>query len=215
MHWEKQKVKKMFDRFDIGGDAKLSLPTPEFYVLYNGVRDCPEESLMRLSDSFMAEKPENSAELVVKMYNLAYTKGARVLERSRLLAGYSRLVSLSREYVRQGMGMEKAVRLAVGRCQQEHVLADFLKQHGTEVLGMLYDVVTREEYGDIREKEGRTAGLAAGRVDSILDLLWDKGEISDALQRKIKEEKDPETLRRWLRLAGRVLTVEEFAGKMQ
>ena len=232
----------MFDRKEFYRRETRKLPTPEFFVLYNGTPDCPEESVMRLSDSYLTEKPENTAEVVVKVYNLAYTKGTKVLERSILLAGYSRMVSLVRECQAQGMELAEAVRQAVLQCRREGVLADFLKQYGTEVLSMLFDVVTKEEYGDIREEEGFERGLGQGieqgiergieqgiergieqgieqgiergrtegLAEAILDLLVDKGEVSDALQNRIKEEESLDTLKVWLKLAGKADTVDEF-----
>jgi len=55
----------------------LSIPRPEFFVLYNGTAPYPDEQIMKLSDAFekpgipgLAEKPAIALELEVKVLNI-------------------------------------------------------------------------------------------------------------------------------------------------
>lgn len=59
-------------------------------------------------------------------------------------------------------------------------------------------------------KEGKTEGKA----ENILELLEDCGSIPKELQKQIMEEKDLDILKKWLKLAAKAETVEEFVGKM-
>lgn len=57
-------------------------------------------------------------------------------------------------------------------------------------------------------------GRAEGRVSDILDLLGETGEISPELARRIREQSDEQVLRRWVKLAARADSVEQFADQM-
>ena len=54
----------------------------------------------------------------------------------------------------------------------------------------------------------------SGRREDILDLLADLGSIPAELSRRICAEEDAEKLRRWLKLAARADSVEQFAERM-
>ena len=43
---------KLVDNDELYSETRIIVPTPEFYVLYNGVRPFPEKEVYRLSDSF-------------------------------------------------------------------------------------------------------------------------------------------------------------------
>ena len=51
------------------------IPTPEFYVFYNGEEDYPESATLRLSDAFITAPEKPSLELVVSVTNINYNKG--------------------------------------------------------------------------------------------------------------------------------------------
>lgn len=70
---------------------RIAILTPEFYVIYTGQKPW-NEKVLRLSDSFMGEAPENSLELVVKIIDVRYNKDKvnEVLMRSEKLQGYCR-----------------------------------------------------------------------------------------------------------------------------
>ena len=73
-----------------------------------------------------------------------------------------------------------------------------------------YDV---QETRRISREEGREEARAA-LVEAILELLADKGSISEKSEGKIKEETDLEVLKKWLKQTARVSGVEEFASGM-
>lgn len=53
-------------------------------------------------------------------------------------------------------------------------------------------------------------GLAKGKAEGILELLGDIGSVPEELSKRIGEEADIEKLRRWLKLAARAESVEQF-----
>lgn len=63
------------------------------------------------------------------------------------------------------------------------------------------------------KKEGREEGREEGRRLSILECLEEFGEIPKELQDEINTQTDIEVLRKWLKLAARAESLEEFVGK--
>lgn len=61
---------------------------------------------------------------------------------------------------------------------------------------------------------GVSKGKAVGKTEDILDLLADYGDVSDDLKKKINEQTDLDILKKWLKLAARVNSIEEFESNM-
>ena len=74
-----QYAARLYERIQNPRDRYLrrlkKIPTPEFYVFYNGEEDYPESTTLRLSDAFIAAPEKPSLELVVSMTNINYNKG--------------------------------------------------------------------------------------------------------------------------------------------
>ena len=61
-----------------------------------------------------------------------------------------------------------------------------------------------EERERIIRDEGKQIGIINGKIESVLELLEDK------VKAEIFAETDPEVLKKWLRLAAKSETIEEF-----
>lgn len=55
---------------------------------------------------------------------------------------------------------------------------------------------------------------AEGKAEAVLELLEELREIPEDVHNRIINEKNLETLSRWLRLAAKAETLEEFLDKM-
>ncbi len=64
------------------------------------------------------------------------------------------------------------------------------------------------------QREGKDLGIMEGRAESVLKLLEDYGDIPEELYEKILSEQDPDTLKKWLKLAAKASSIEEFVAKM-
>ena len=62
--------------------------------------------------------------------------------------------------------------------------------------------------------EGKAEGKIEGKAEGILELLEDKGSISERLRNRILAEKTPEVLKSWLKLAASAESVEQFEREM-
>ena len=139
---------------------QLAIPTPEFYVFYNGKEPYRGDSLLKLSDSFTQKHNEYALELSVKVVNINYDKASEILERCKPLKQYSLFVDAVRRNIAvdKEHGFEKAIK----ECIQNDILREYLQRKSKEVLNMLigeydYDAdiaVQREESFDMGRLEG-------------------------------------------------------------
>ena len=63
-------------------------------------------------------------------------------------------------------------------------------------------------------KDAAKEAAKAVQIRSILDLLEDLGEVPSSVLERLQAESDAETLKKWLKLAARAGSMEEFAQKM-
>ena len=70
---------------------------------------------------------------------------------------------------------------------------------------MEVEYMKMEERERIIRDEGKQIGIINGKIESVLELLEDKGEVPEKVA-----ETDPEVLKKWLRLAAKSETIEEF-----
>ncbi|MDD6573179.1 MAG: hypothetical protein PUF12_12410 [Thermoflexaceae bacterium] len=69
-------------------------------------------------------------------------------------------------------------------------------------------------FNDWSRKE-RYQGRKAGRVEDILELLEDYGTVPEAVRNRILKERNLEILKKWLKLAARTHSIEEFCKGME
>ena len=58
--------------------------------------------------------------------------------------------------------------------------------------------------------QGKAEGRVEDRAEAVIELLEDLGELSDSLKTCIMEQNDLELLRKWLKIAARAESIEEF-----
>ena len=78
---------------------------------------------------------------------------------------------------------------------------------------MRLDEIIRYERKDAAEEAAKEATKAT-QIRSILDLLEDLGEVPPSALERFQAETDAEILKRWLKLAAKVGSIEEFIQKM-
>ena len=154
---------------------QLAIPTPEFYVFYNGKQPYTTNSVLKLSDSFTQTHDEYALELSVKVVNINYDKASEILERCKPLKQYSLFVDAVRRNIAvdKEHGFEKAIK----ECIQNDILREYLQRKSKEVLNMLigeydYDTdiaVQREESFDMGLAEGEARGRSEGSRQAKLE----------------------------------------------
>ena len=154
---------------------KLSkIPTPEFYVFYNGKEDYPETTVLKLSDAFITKPEQAPLELEVKVYNINKNKEAEVLSRCKPLEEYSLFVQEVRKQTQ--LDPENGFTNAVKICIEKGILKEYLMRKSREVINMLvaeydYDTdiaVQREESLRIGIQQGIEQGIKRGFSDGVI-----------------------------------------------
>lgn len=148
----------------------VQIPTPELYVFYNGKEDMPLEQELKLSDAFFEKRDTIYVEILVRVINVNYEKGARLLAECRLLKEYSILIYKIRQHYGESRELGQAIARSVQECRKEGILAAFLKRNGGDVMSFLYQELSREECEAIREEDGYVRGRTEQRLLSAVRL---------------------------------------------
>ena len=150
-----QYAARLYERIQNPRDRYLrhlkKIPTPEFYVFYNGEEDYPEITTLRLSDAFITAPEKPNLEVVVSVTNINYNKGSKILHTCKPLAEYTLFIEAVRKHTK--LDSENGFKNAIKECIQNDILREYLQRKSREVMNMLiaeydYDVdiaVQREE----------------------------------------------------------------------
>ena len=173
-----QYISRLYEKLQAPADRylrKLSkIPTPEFYVFYNGIEDYPETTTLKLSDAFITRPKLIPLELEVKVYNINKNKETEVLSRCKTLEEYSLFVEEVRKQTQ--LDSENGFTNAVKICIEKGILKEYLMRKSREVINMLvaeydYDTdiaVQREESLRIGIQQGIEQGIEQGINETLL-----------------------------------------------
>jgi len=150
--------------------AKLEkIPRPEFIVLYNGEKECPDYEELKLSDAFKDIEELKSSdikklplELIVQVYNVNHGHNPVILKKSETLDDYSIFIDKIREYQKEEDSLEKAARSAIIYCIKNNILKEYLEAHASEVLNMLLTEWNQDEAVEVAREEGHEDGFKEG-----------------------------------------------------
>ncbi|MBD5539790.1 MAG: hypothetical protein HDR00_01075 [Lachnospiraceae bacterium] len=191
----------------------VKIPNPYFVVFYNGKKELPERMELKLSDNYEFPSEDPSLELKVTVLNINPGMNEELKERCPSLKEYMIYVEKVRNYA-EIMPLEDAVEQAVDECIKADILREFLSGQKAEVVKMsIYEYDEERELKIIREDE-RFLGKAEGKAEGIIELLTDYGDVPDELKNRILKQLDMEILKKWIKLAARVKSVEEFSSQM-
>ena len=128
--------------------------------------------MLRLSDAFKVETGkltgEFSLELTVKVVDVKYDSGNKILEKSPSLNEYAYLISLVEKYRAEGLTRDKAIYSAIERCISDGVLVEFLQENFREVAQMLGLEYSQElEYQALMEE-----GIEKGKIEGKIELYF-------------------------------------------
>jgi len=143
----------------------ITIPWPEFFVLYNGKEEYPDEQTFRLSELFeqpedigLKEKPSPLLELKVKVFNINEGRNEIIMNRCRKLAEYSILISKIHTFWNELGDLEEGIKKAIKFCHKHAILKEYLDIHGSEVLNMILTEWNTEDAIAFAREEGREEG---------------------------------------------------------
>lgn len=178
---------------------KILIPAPQFYVFYNGDKPFPSEKILKLSDSYLVNIPEPMLELSTKVININLSVNHGILEQCRPLYEYSWFIERIRDYIRQGINRDTAIKHSVKDCEKNGIMTEFMREHGSEVSNMLFtqfnmEDALRENYEEGFEdgaEEGKKEGKEEGKVLLLIQLVCRKlrkGKTAAVIAEELEEE---------------------------
>ena len=181
-------IAKLYEKYieqyelNIYSEKLEKIPTPKYFVLYNGTRDMPERMELKLSDAFMHPDESSGIEFTAIMININYGMNKELMAACSTLEEYAIFIDRVRRYADLSMSaaeMEKAVDRAVNECIKEGVLFDFLTAHKAEVKGMILTDYDEEKTMAMFKREYRQDGYSKGMQDGFREgeqIGYSKGE---------------------------------------
>ena len=193
-------IAKLYEKYieqyelNIYSEKLEKIPTPKYFVLYNGTRDMPERMELKLSDAFMHPDESSGIEFTAIMININYGMNKELMAACSTLEEYAIFIDRVRRYADLSMSaaeMEKAVDKAVNECIKEGILAKFLSMHKAEVTGMILTDYDEEKTMAMFKREYRQDGYSEGIQDGFREGEQEK-EKSLAERFKAKGMSDKE-----------------------
>ncbi len=180
-------------QLNLYSSVRLSLPYPQYIVLYNGTDRKMERTELKLSDSFSLPEGERCfLECTALVINVNFGCNSELMESCRKLYEYAWLVERVREKLRSGLKLRAAVDRAVEDAIGNGILKEFLLKHRREVMEMILEEYDQEKHvmseKEISfregEKEGKIKGEAAerARMVALMQRLKADGRTDDILR---------------------------------
>lgn len=168
---------------DIYGSKKVMIPTPKFAIIYNGRRDRPAEEVLKLSDLFENPTDNPQIELTCTAYNINPGKNTGLLEECSVINEYTIFIEKVREY--ESAEVDEPIKKAIECCIANHVLEEFLKERGSEVLKAMTIDMTFEHREEIIRKEERAEGRVEGVVSTVKSMGGNKMKAVEIIVKEL------------------------------
>jgi hypothetical protein len=146
---------------------RIPLPSPQFYVFYNGKAGTEEISEMKLEDAFSDPNPVIT--LKVKAFDIRYERNSKLLNDCQEIMYYSIFVSKVEEYKIPEITTEQAVLKAVNYCIEHDIMKEFMEEHRQEVVNMFTEEWNIEEAKRVAAEEA--AEKATEKINTLNKLL--------------------------------------------
>ena len=196
------------------GIKLVQIPAPQFVIFYNGMKEMPDRTVLRLSDAYSVKEENPALELTAVMLNINRGHNEKLKGLCKSLKDYSEYTARVREYA-DTMPISEAVEQAICECIQEGILAEFLKQNRAEAKqvsiyeydeekhmrqeretfwedGWAAGIREGEERGrEAGRKEGRKEGRQAGKLDLLREQIQkklSKGKSTAAIAEELEIE---------------------------
>lgn len=135
-----------------------------------------------------------------------------VLKRAGRGRKYQQFILENSDYFeKMPMDAFEVIRVCAGIRKMERYL-ELKEENGEERVDMCRAIY---EIKRDAKREGKREGKCEGKYEAILELLGDCGTVPEETKKLITKEKDMDKLGRWLRLAAKAESIEEFCLAME
>ncbi len=150
-------------------------------LFYNGTDNQPEYMVQRLSDAFIEKMEQPALELEVVLYNIRRSDNhvPEILKKCKSLDEYSFFIEPVEQRYHGKDTLGHAIKEAIKVCLEKGIMAEYLKEKGSEVLNMLLtewnwedaERVWRAEEFEKGVASGRAEGRIAGRTEGVQQAI--------------------------------------------
>ncbi len=177
---------------NVYSSRQQKLPYPQFIVFYNGRKEEPDRSVLKLSSSFTGIQREYvlepALEVQAVMLNINLGRNRELMERCRKLREYAQFIAKVRQKQVKSSDLEKAVQEAIDECIKEDILAELLSKQKSEVVAMFlteFDAAKQKQL-DYAEgvEDGKQIGEQKGikRLTDLTRLLAAQNRMDDIIR---------------------------------
>lgn len=215
-------VMRTFRRYEAVTSCAFNIPVTT-YVVYTGKTKEPRSELTEGINTYRVNiihlKERNADELFKELEHKHKT--ARIEKKDLVSVTLTPLMSGEmpvKERIIRGMEFLKEHSSEVD--EEEHARMEAMmyalatKFLDDKDMQDVVEVINMTKLGELLMERGVEKGKTEGKAESILELLAYKGELPAEFKGEILGERNTDTLRRWLKLAMEVTSVEEFRQKM-
>ena len=147
------------------------IPTPKCICFYNGTKEQPEQTVLKLSDAYPGD---GDIEVNVAMLNINYGKNKSLMDACKPLHEYAWLVDAVRRHQNEKMDLDVAIDTAVDEMPDDFVILEFIIANRAEVKTMLLTEYNEEKVMEKERQEGRKNAMA------LTNWLWSNGRGEEA-----------------------------------
>jgi len=158
------------DKTKLYGKSLKKIPTPEFYVLYNGNEDLDDVSYLRLSDAFEIPDYSGNFEWTATVININQGHSEELMKACKALKDYSIFVATIKRNLAT-LPLEEAVTKAVDECIETDILASILKENKAEVIGMILTEYNEEETLKAIGEECAEEAKVQANIQAVVNML--------------------------------------------
>jgi len=155
------------NKIDLYSTSRIpDFPTPEFYVVYNGVAPLKETTSV-----FTLESIGMNIDVEVKIVDIHFDK-LNDVESDNALAGYAFFYKVYGEHIQKGLSAEKAFEVARVECIEKGYLTGFINKEEFIVFYkdfLDYDTQLRSESRAEGKAEGEAKGRAEGKAEGLVE----------------------------------------------
>ena len=187
---------KMYEKYikdrdlDIFSSALQRIPTPQYYVFYNGDSNAGDIETLKLSASFINPVEEGKFEWTATMLNINLGHNDELMEKCSTLKQYATLVDKIKDGIKRGMDVENSIIEAVNWCIANDVLKDYLVRHKSEVVGMVLTEYDEKKHIKNEKQISWEEGREANRLEVATEMLKDKSSLDKIIKySKLPKEK--------------------------
>ncbi len=163
----------------------VPIPSPQYFVFYNGDDDADDVSKLRLSDAFIDFKSQGDFEWTATMININKNHNESLHKNCKPLYDYCSFIDRIKTNIKSGMKNEAAIDEAIDWGIKQNLLEGLIKEQRAEVRMDLLTEFNQEQYDRIRRREGFEEGAQQQAIETAKNFLLE-GDSPEKISRCIK-----------------------------